>query len=261
MAISFFALDGGIAITCGEGVRHRRKVVSYIELTPFNLLAQRLNLSDRRKVGLALRLSHIRSVYGIGAALENVSSDSAVARWIGDIDKSIKRVADAPRNDVGKFEEARNAMISVANEWAKLQPGVELSNQGFEVSRVGGSIDVIDWGTYHFISRWFQDASLILQFAKAAKKRLEELDRSKRGFGVSHSKESMLYGHDLPRLYERMSGKQFGITKTRDGARTRLTTGVAFVLDAANSIGLPKRTPDNVASHWKAVSKRKKAAG
>ena len=145
-------------------------------------------------------------------------------------------------------------MVATAEKWARHKARhkkeIKLANEGFDVQR---RADFVDYGTHHFIADWFRRAALIEKFAGYAMRRLARRNR-RTGMasyfaGKQVGKETQLYGIDLPKLYERTTGKKFGIVKDRYGGTVKNTTGTAFVCLAAQAIGRPV-TPANVADHF-----------
>lgn len=263
MTIQFFEnQDKSVLITCGDGNSRRRKTFSHVSFCGLVNLATKHSLSVRKKAWLAFKLERVRGIYGIGDAIENRPADSAVANAIEDIHKSIKRIADFQTNYPNQFNKARDAMAKAADGWAKNQNLDDLPNMGFPATKVtvnNATTDIWDYGTYHFITQWLRDARLMSNFALCAKKQLEQRGWKSSDLMNGPSKEALLYGFQLPKLYERLSGLSFGISKTGD--KVKRVTGVAFVLDCAEAMGLPSREGETVASHWKNIKKLTESKG
>lgn len=257
MSFKYFKLENGATVLTYNYINYReRRVFPSVNLEKFESVAAKHNLSPFAKVKLLLKLEDCRNIYGIGAATDTSSADTALDRWIGEIDKSISRISSAKANDEVKFVEALRAMESIADDWVKAKiktdgNDTELLILGFDVQYSEGFIST---GSHLFIRRWFENAKLIEQFAKDARKRLKALNRPQNRMRMNISKETLLYGVKLPRLYKQITRQNFGISK--EGDQVVRKNGVAFVLDCADAIGLPVVTPSNVASHWN-KSKRK----
>jgi hypothetical protein len=86
---------------------------------------------------------------------------------------------------------------------------------------------------------------------------LIELNRHRDRLSGGFSKEALIYGYQLPRLYTQITRLAFGIVK--QGDRVTRTTGVAFVIECADVIGLEPTSPSNVATHWRNI--KRKSAG
>lgn len=259
MGFEYFKLEDGATVLTYNYLNFReRRVFPLVNLVKFELIATKHELSPVAKVKLLLKLEDCRNIYNIGAATDTSSADTALARWIGEIEKSISRISSAKTNDEVKFKEALGALESVGDNWVKAKieedgNDIELLSLGFDVQYVEGFTSA---GSHLFIRRWFEHAKLIEQFTKDAKKRLKALDRPKNRLRIDTSKETLLYGVQLPRLYKQITRRPFGISKVSDQVVRK--NGIAFVLDCADAIGLPPVTASNVASHWN-KSKRQQA--
>ena len=242
--------DGSTVLTYNFKNYRERKVFSSVNLSKFQAIVKALNLGPLTSVKLLLNLNKLRSIYDIGRATDTTSADTALDRWIGEIEKSIGRIASAKADDEVKFGEALRVLDRVGDDWAKQKlkadgNDIDLIRLGFEPQYFEGFTDS---GAEIFIRRWFESARLIKQFAKDARKRLKELNRPQNRLQMSMSKETLIYGVQLPRLYKQITKQSFGVSKKAD--QVSRTGGVAFVLDCAECIGLPSVTPSNVASHW-----------
>lgn len=258
MTFAYFQTDNGKVILTWQYKNYReRRVFSVVNLEKLNALAAKHNLTEMGKVKLLLKLKHIRNIFDIGRVTDTSSADTAVARWIGDIERSITRIANAKVDDASKFMEALGAMEVIGNEWVKDKikcdgNDVDARNSGFDVQYVRDGY--ISTGAHLYIKRWFEQAKMIEHFAKDAKKRLRKLNRPQNRLRMEMSKETLLYGKQLPDLYSQITKKNFGISKDRDSVARK--NGVAFVLDCAEAIGLPAVTPSNVASHWNKLKRQ-----
>jgi hypothetical protein len=232
MALKLSQSQNDLIIVFEKGKHRRRCILNGVNLEKLNKLSLTLQLDDRRKSRLAFKLAHILEVYDMAGIVNEMSADSAKVRWLGEIEKSIKRIAKAKPNDAHKFAEAVSAM------------------------------ELFGGGTMPTIEKWFDDANFILDYAKKAKEVWNDKSGSKESLlcrvELSESKERLLYGEQLPRLYENFSGKKFGISK--NGDKPQKVTGVCFVMEAAEVIGIPPTSPSNIASHWNAVKKKKAKA-
>jgi hypothetical protein len=264
MGIEFFANDEGRAIL---GVRSgpdnwvvRRKSVYHVNAAKLKDFASKYRLNDRNKARVALELNNFRSKYNLTLAIDSRPADAAIARWIGDLDKSIGRIAGAVEGEPEKFHFAFEAIEAAAWAWAKDNDDDTLHKMGFIVHRALGNVSQ---GIYEGTKNWFKQAALIRTFTQEAQKKLIMRNRShglKELLPDGPGKETYLYGAWLPLLYMRIMKVPFGISKDREGQRVKRTTGVAFVIEAAGIIGL-STTPANVADHYNKMKRFSKAQG
>ena len=67
----------------------------------------------------------------------------------------------------------------------------------------------------------------------------------------SASAGKRLTGHDLPKLYELLTGRPFGISNPPNGSKIMNTTGVKFVRLCMAALGLEPFAPATIAEYWK----------
>ena len=66
-----------------------------------------------------------------------------------------------------------------------------------------------------------------------------------------------LYGIELPRVYKKITGTKFGVSKDTKTGAVKRSGGVAFAIDAAMAIGESPISPETIASHSKEARKSK----
>lgn len=267
MGIEFLADEEGRAILAVRGGSKnwfiRRESVYHVNTAKLNDFASNYCLNERSKVRVALELNNIRSKYNLTGAVDSHPADAAIARWIGDLDKSIGRIALAVTGEPEKFRLAIEAIEGPFSAWAKEKDDATLQKMGFNVHRAPG---YVNYGTYEATRNWFKQAALIRTFAQEARKNLKARNRSHGLKGLkglvadAPGKETYLYGAWLPLLYMRIMKVPFGISKDTAGHRVKRTTGVAFAIEAAGVIGL-STTPANVADHFNKMKRYLKSQG
>lgn len=255
MGIEFFGDNEGRVILGVRGGPNnyliRRKSLYHVQANELEKFAQKYSLSSFRRARVALDLNEIRTKYNLMDAVDSYPADTSIARWIGGINKSIGRIADAVKQDPNKFRLAIEAIEAPASNWARMQDKTILEKMGIDVHSEQG----IYYELYQFTRHWFLYAELLRAFSEDARRNLKARNRShglKGSKGLiadAPGKETYLYGGWLPKLYERIMGARFGISKDSDGQKIKKTTGVAFVIDVASVIGL-NPTPSNVADHF-----------
>ena len=267
MGIEFLADAEGRAILAVRGGPKnwyiRRESLYHVSATKLNDFASKYGLNDRRKARVALELNNIRSKFNLTDAVDSHPADAAIARWIGEIDRSIGRIALAVTGEPEKFRLAIEAIEGPFSAWAKEKDDATLQKMGFNVHHAPG---YVNYGTYEATRNWFMQAALVRTFAQEAIKNLKARNRSHGLKGLkglvadAPGKETYLYGAWLPVLYLRIVKVPFGITKDSSGQRVKKTTGVAFAIDAAGVIGL-STTPANVADHFNKMKRYLKSQG
>lgn len=267
MGIEFLADGEGRAILAVRGGPKnwfiRRESLYHVDAAKLNDFASNYFLNDRRKARLALELNSIRSKFNLTDAVDSHPADTAIARWIGELDKSIGRIAGAVGGEPEKFHFAFEAIEAAAWAWAKDKDDDTLQKMGFNVHHALGNVSQ---GIYETTRNWFRQAALVRTFAQDAQKNLMARNRSHGLKGLkglvanAPGKETYLYGVWLPLLYLRIMKVPFGISKDKEGHRVKRTTGVAFVIDAAGVIGL-SATPANVADHFNKFKRYAKSQG
>lgn len=246
MSIEYFAaVNGSVIIRAGTWPNTRRKQLPNVNLDMLKSIAADFSFNECKKLRLALKLQRYSNIYQMTGATSGISADTALANWIGDFEKSIGRLAGIASIDPKKHSEAISAMSGMAKEWAVNENEFDLIDKGIDVQHLPHGMH---FGTHHFIEQWFERAKLIHRFAKDTETRLRELNRPRDRLNFGVSKEALFYGNQLPRLYKRLTGKEFGISKIADVVQR--TNGVKFALECAEAIGLPQVTPSNVAAHW-----------
>ena len=267
MGIEFLADGEGCTILAVRGGPKnwyiRRESLYHVNATKLNDFASKYGLNDRRKARAALELNKIRSLFNLTHTVDSHPADAAIARWIGELEKSIGRIAVAVTGEPEKFRLAVEAIERPFSAWAKETDDATLQKMGLNVHRAPGNVN---YGTYEATRNWFMQAALIRTFAQEAKKNLKARNRSHGLKGLkglvadAPGKETHLYGVWLPFLYLRIMKVPFGISKDREGRRVKRTTGVAFAIDAAGVIGL-STTPANVADHFNKMKRYFKSQG
>jgi hypothetical protein len=223
MGIEFLADEEGRAILAVRGGRHTRKLqrksLLWVNAAELDKFAKTYELNERQKALVAMRLNNIRSMYNLTGLVDTHPADTAVARWIGDLDQSISRIAGAVTTNPKKWREALDAMERAASQWARTKDDATLQELGFVVHRAPG---YVNHGTHEFIRNWFKHAGLIKTFATEAQENLTKRNwphglKGVRGNLGGPGKETWLYGVWLPFLYMRMTKTPFGISKDSTG--------------------------------------------
>ena len=132
-----------------------------------------------------------------------------------------------------------SALVRAGDAWAQDKSASELDDAAF------GAL-----GAGDLVRHWFRVASLMAELEKLAFVELEKRNRPTGGgyFDDGVGKEVMLFGFQLPRLYERLSGKRFTVS-TDEAGKKKSVGGVRFVQRAASVIALDAKSAANVVKH------------
>jgi hypothetical protein len=225
------------------------------------IIAREFNLNPRRTIRLIISLSQLASTHSIAKSWQSEPALSRVSRKLKAIEKSVGRVASfwSPSDKIS--ESAAHLLTRAAADWASEQTEDQLQRFGFS-RRVfsSGAIETVAYGETGVVRRWFEVAPLILQFIKRAQQELDARSRNSVAiFDEEYRAQVWLVGGQLPRLYERLTGRRFGVAKDKEGNRPLDTTGVKFVRLLLQAMGLPPISPDTVVSHWKSEKQRARA--
>jgi hypothetical protein len=221
-----------------------------IDATKVRAIAVELQLSGPKAELLAIRLHKARSAFDTKKRWETIPRGSAVARYLGDLEKSIKRIAHEARNPTRKFVRAKSRMSDECELWAATQQPDKLHELGFDpTNEEHGTY----FGSFVIVERWFNQSLVILQSLQRAKKFLAQPERrgpedALRGVDRSNKAKRHLCGVALPKLYTELTGKT--CKPQKDNAdRLRNVGGVKFVVDCHDAMKLGKISPETVKSH------------
>jgi hypothetical protein len=224
-------------------------------------IAQEFNLSQRAAARLTIALANLAFVHATEKLREAQSSLPTVGKALERIEKSVGRIADFSRDSGRGNAQAIQFLIRSAARWASSRDDTELARFGFnrEIFRIEASrVEGVDHAESAVVHGWFELAPLMMTFIKQAQQDIEV--RSRNAGVVPFDDEvapaqQSLIGYQLPRLYERIMGRRFGLAKSKEGDRILDATGVKFVRMAIRAIGVRELSPETVASHWKAQNR------
>lgn len=98
---------------------------------------------------------------------------------------------------------------------------------------------------------WLSKAESVAALCNRARTKSDEITSFQSQMSEGLLGQEDLLGRELPRLFEAVTGKRFGISKTDN--KPNATGGVLFVMECVCALGLPSVTPNNVERHWKAA--------
>ena len=260
MVLKFQFIRGpsGGTIIVKESSNLHRKLDSF----PSVILAQATKISiafgldDTHKSELIAGLEGCKTIYQMSEAI-NIPKDTAIAKWIGDLQKSIDLIALAASKDPKKYGHAIGYMGKVLDEDAKNEIDgqictiSDLTNWGFDIQELP---DHIELGGEKFIERWFKQATLVSQIARLTMERLQELNRPRDRLSDGITKEAMLYGHCLPKLYSKITGRDFHME--RKNGEFQCNESAVFAMRSGEAIGLPRVTASTINWHISNLAKK-----
>lgn len=219
-------------------------------------ISETLGLSWRGGAHLFLKLCELVHRHQGGGILKQENRNKAPASPLDDIRFSVSQIAKfAKRSDERSDEKKGRAielLIDAADRWAAKQELNELLKHGFERSKYPARIGdgrtryFTDFGSAAVVRQWMVNSMLMADLIR------QTLDRVAEPSLKSDAKSALvqLAGRDLPKLYERFSRKNFGISHDMQN-RVMDTTGVNFVRLAIQAMGLEPIACATIADYWK----------
>jgi hypothetical protein len=256
MNLSFHKADNG-SIIIGEHLGNYmlgRAIIAGVSFDRAMEIRTRFQLSDIKTAEMLKRLNKIEH----GQILRRIKlgSDEALANWIRDKSaiKSIKAIAKVA--DKERFEELYDYCGTTLDELNSTRLNLsevtesELQYHGYDVQHLsdGGGIHL---GGSKFLKNWFESAAMVMKAIELTESRLRKRNRKAHKLTHDDSAERVLYGQDLPNLYERITGKKFD-GKRKDGEVVCQDCHV-FVSAAAKAIGQPNASHYTVQDHFDAL--------
>ncbi len=237
----------------------RPKIVSSVNAESFLPIIGAFNLSTRKAAYLALSLQEVASMWYLVSEHDELAVDTQVAKWLGPLRSGTLTIAALNYGSM-KARQGLNEIARQAHIWAKAELAVAsqispaafenkvqvLTEMGFDIIGTG---PVREIGPLRFVEQWLKMTGLMAQFSRDAEKVLMRASPTRLDLDGYIGKEKYTVGKWLPHLYTRVTGSEFGISKSKDGDAVLETTGVAFVIACAKAIDLSPPKPATVAAY------------
>jgi hypothetical protein len=215
---------------------------------PILELRQRFNLSEDKTLDLVEEL-HWADI--LTSWNDDPVNPNQIADELALLDKATKKICeilreaesgDEARADIHR--EAVNTLAAYGEDWASEQPLSipDWEQKGFFPYNDSKHKEV---GAHNFISTWLRQAKDIRDMIQHAKAGGALKSRGKISRKGKRTIETQLMGRKLPTIYNRITGKKFGLSRNTD-QQLNNSTGVLFVGLAGRAIGFNDFTPGRI---------------
>lgn len=204
-----------------------------IDLSVVAAIVKRLKLDDNQRIILTASLHDLKPK-SIGASTKGLfPSGDQVLKHIANIERLAEMIAKLELDKDLHFHAVSSAFQFRDSDIASSSP---LQEDDMWV--------------------WLAQAKNIASICNEARQQSGEIISFQEHLAGPYVGQEQLIGCYLPRLFEKITGKTFGISKSDN--KPNATGGVLFVMDCVQALGLEAVTPNNVERHRKAANRKSK---
>jgi hypothetical protein len=201
-------------------------------------LADRYSLSFRQRVRLCRTLNHLRAKYAFLCVLRQDVSPAVLSSEARGIERDLARIS---RRLLGKAGPQLTSLLANSAERSSRATTDALAGVAWALSQAG--LTNLDQDTNAALVRaWIQPLPAMTLLSK-------QVLMAVGGGSGSRSVESVICGQDLPRLYTRLTGKSFGVSRNVD--QTLSGPAINFVVRAMQIIGMEATSPETIRTHFR----------